>query len=150
MLVNESSQKSALESSVERRGCHKMRVVRRPMSADMHQVSKNIQECRFLHEPFPLSVKLTMMKHGEAPSIILLRNGDHKPPVKILPNNGPGIVTPERQIQPSRMERNPGGHVHEILHHRAQTTSLRLLPVRRPILQIAVVLPETLLSAKTQ
>ena len=150
MLVSANSQKSALESAALRRGYHEMGVTRQQISADMHQVSKNTQKCRILHVPFPISTKLTMMKPGKDPSITLLRNGDHEPPVKILPNNGPGIVTPERHIQPSCMERNPGSHVNEILHHRAQTAALRCLPMRRPVSQIAVVFPETLLSAKPQ
>jgi len=48
------------------------------------------------------------------------------------------------------MERNPGGQVNQIRHYRAQATALRFLPMMRPVLQIAVVLPETLLSLKTQ
>ena len=150
MLVSANSQKSAFESAALRRGYHEMCVTRQQISADMHQVPKNTQKCRFLHVPPPIFAKLTMMKPGKDPSIILLRNGDHEPPVKILPNNGPGIVTPERHIQPSCMERNPGSHVNEILHHRAQAAALRLLPMKRPVLQIAIVLPETLLSAETQ
>ncbi len=62
----------------------------------------------------------------------------------------PGIVTTERQIQPPGMEPDPGGHVHQIMHHRAQTPSLRLLPMGCPLLQIAVIFPETLLSAKPE
>jgi hypothetical protein len=55
---------------------------------------------RFLHAPLPLAEKSSMNAYsGNGRSIILLRNGDHEPPVKILPNTGPGIVASKRQMQ---------------------------------------------------
>ena len=116
----------------------------------MHHVIKNAEKRHFSDAPLPLSAKSLLRNSVNHPLPILLRDGDHEPPIQILPYLRPWIVTTEGQIHPPGMEADPGGHVHQILHHRAQTPSLRLLPMGRPFLQIAVVFPETLLPAKPE
>jgi hypothetical protein len=81
----------------------------------------------FSDAPVPLSEKRTTINFQNNPAITLLHDGNHKPQIKILPYIGPGIVTTEGQIHPAGMEADPGGHINEILHHRAQTPSLRHL-----------------------
>lgn len=81
------------------------------------QAIKNTKKRHFQNAPLPLFAKYTIRNPENNPSITVLRNGDHKPLVRILPYNGPRIVTTEGQILSPRMERNPGGHINEILHH---------------------------------
>ena len=66
----------------------------------MFQVIENNEKRHFLHAHLPLAAKSSMNTHsGNDHLIILLRNGNHEPPVKILPNTGPGIVASKRQMQ---------------------------------------------------
>ena len=116
----------------------------------MLQVIKNAEKRHFPNAPVPRSAKSSLRNSANHPLPVPLRNGNHKPPIEISPYPGPGIVTTEGQIHPPGMKADPGSHVNQVLHHRAQTPSLRLLPIRRPLLQIAVVFPKTLLPAKPQ
>jgi hypothetical protein len=79
---------------------------------------------------------------------ITLRGGRHETPVQTLPNPPPRDCSDQRKKHLARMDRDPRCHVNQILHHRPNPAPFRLLPVERPFFKIAVILPETPLTAK--
>src|SRR5665648_449835 len=108
------------------------------------------QRKTFFRRTCPFICVASMISFRNNIRIFHLRNRGPETPVKLFPDNSPGIITTKGNIQPSRMERNPTCHVNKILNHSTKPTSCGLLAVNGPVRQIAVILTKTFLPAEAQ
>ena len=73
-----------------------------------------------------------------------------KPQVYTLPDFWPEIISPEWDTPFPCMMNYVAGHINQILHHCAQSPTAGFTTIKWPFHHIAIVLPETFLTAKSE